>query len=145
MPVSTEPQKLRDPADHPDAELIVYDGHCRFCTQQVRRLDRLDRRGRLAFISLHDPRVAELLPDVTHEQLMEHLYLVDRQGRRYVGAEAFRYLSTRLWPLWPLAPLLWIPGSLPLWQACYRWVARQRYRWGRVDSCDDDACEIHFR
>jgi predicted DCC family thiol-disulfide oxidoreductase YuxK len=142
---ASEPVRLPDPDERPAASVLIYDGHCRFCTAQVKRLDRWDRKGQLAFLSLHDPRVAERCPDLTHEQLMEQMYLITPSGERYGGAAAFRYLSRRLPRLWALAPFLHIPFSLPLWQWGYRLVARQRYRWGRTDACDDDHCAIHFR
>ena len=144
-PKPEETLALPDPVDRPDASVVIYDGHCRFCTAQVQRLDRWDRSDKLAFISLHDPRVGEQWPDLTHAQLMEQLYLISPAGRRYGGAAAFRYLSRHLPRLWLLAPLLHIPFSLPLWQWGYRLIARQRYRWGRTDACDDDNCAIHFR
>ena len=67
---TTEPEPLPDPEERPGAATLIYDGHCRFCIAQVQRLARWDRSGKLAFVSLHDPRVAELCPDLTHDQLM---------------------------------------------------------------------------
>jgi predicted DCC family thiol-disulfide oxidoreductase YuxK len=135
---------LVDPSQRPEADVIIFDGQCRFCRAQVARLARWDKRGRLAFISLHDPRVAQWYPDLTHDALMEDMYLIDRQGRRHRGAAALRYLSRKLWPLCLVAPLLHIPGSLPLWQWGYRQVARRRYLGGRIDECSEGACGLHW-
>jgi predicted DCC family thiol-disulfide oxidoreductase YuxK len=139
------PTRLPDPSDRPAAEIVIYDGQCRFCTGQVGSLAKLDWAGRLAFLSLHDPRVQEICPDLTHQQLMDQLYLVTAKGERYGGAAAFRYLSRKLPSLWILAPALHIPGSLPFWQWCYRQVAKRRYRLGGVTSCDDDQCRVHHQ
>ena len=136
---------LADPQDRPQADVVIYDGQCRFCRRQVERLAKWDRQGRLAFISLHDPRVAERYPDLSHEQLMQDMYLVDSAGNRYRGAGALRYLSRHLWPLCLLAPLLHIPGSLPIWQWGYRQVARRRYLAGKIDDCPDGSCAVHFK
>lgn len=133
---------LPGPQVRPGADLVIYDGHCRFCQGQVRRLDRWSG-GRLAFLSLHDPEVARRFPDLTHDMLMREMYVVEPSGQRHAGAAAARYLSRRLPWLWPLAPLLHLPGSLPLWRALYAWVARRRYRWGRTD-CDGGTCSLHF-
>ena len=134
-------------SDNPDGDVLIYDGDCRFCTGQVDRLARLDGTGkRLAFISLHDPEVARRWPDLTHDMLMEQMYLVDRQGNRLGGAAAFRYLSRKLPWLWPLAPVMHIPFSLPLWQWMYRQVAKRRYQlMGKTHECDGDACAVHFK
>jgi predicted DCC family thiol-disulfide oxidoreductase YuxK len=133
------------PGERPQAEVVIYDGDCRFCSGQVRNLARFDRGGRLAFISLHDPEVARRYPDLSKERLMEEMVLIDRTGKRHGGADAFRYLTRRLPLLWPLAPLMHIPCCLPLWRWCYRQVAQRRYLLGKNQHCDDGACKVHFR
>lgn len=142
---STTDSPFPHPDDHPGTDVVIYDGHCQFCSKQVGRLANWDRRKTLSFISLHDPLVSERYPDLTHEQLMEEMVLVDQQGQRYAAAVAFRYLTRKLPRLWILMPLLHIPFSLPLWQWLYRKIARQRYRWNKDKTCDDDQCSIHVR
>ncbi len=140
-PVALPPVALPSPQDLPKADIMIYDGNCKFCRKSVTRIYRLDGRGRIAFISLHDPFVAETFPDLTHEDLMAQMYVVDRQGRRHGGPEAFKYLSRRLPKLWPLAVILHIPFSMPLWQAIYRWIAKRRYLFGGA-RCEDGTCHI---
>jgi predicted DCC family thiol-disulfide oxidoreductase YuxK len=137
------PDSLPTPAERPDADVVIYDGNCQFCQKQVARLHRWDG-NRLAYLSLHDPRTHQLCPNLTHEQLLEQMYVIARDGRQHGGADAFRYLSRQLPALWPLAPLMHIPLSLPLWRWMYRQVAVRRYQWNRPD-CENDACKIHFR
>jgi predicted DCC family thiol-disulfide oxidoreductase YuxK len=132
---------LPTPHDHPNAEVVIYDGHCQFCTAQVRRLHRWDGKKRLAFISLHDPFVADHYPDLSIEQMMQALYFIDRYERRHRSASAIRVISRRLPKLWPLALLLHIPLTLPIWNWGYQQIAKRRYRL----TCESDACEIHFK
>ncbi len=136
---------LPSPADRPGADVVIFDGHCQICTGQIRRLVRWDWGGRLAYLSLHDPEVARRWPDLTHDALMEEMYLIDRYGHRHPGALAVRYLSRRLPTLWWLAPILHLPGTLRLWQWLYRQIAQRRYRFGRVATCDDGACRLHMK
>ena len=145
MPVacSTTVATLPSSADRPDADVVIYDGHCKICTAQIKKLTWWDCQGKLAYLSLHDPEVARRYPDLTHEQLMRDMYLVDRAGNRYRGAAAIRYMTLRLRRLWWLAPLLHIPFSLPFWQWLYRQIADRRYRFGTVEDCTDDACALH--
>ncbi|MHB0959203.1 MAG: thiol-disulfide oxidoreductase DCC family protein [Pirellulaceae bacterium] len=145
MTSSKESVRLADPDERPGADVVIYDGECRFCTGQIVRLARWDRAGRLAYVSLHDPRVSQRYPDLTRDQLMEQLYVVNGRGDRWGGAAAFRYLSRHLPAMWVFAPCLHIPGSLPFWQWCYRQVAKRRYRGGRTAACDDGTCDVHFR
>lgn len=144
---TTTRQVLATPQQRPDVDVVIYDGDCRFCTGQVERLARWDTAGRLAFVSLHDPIVAERWPDLTHDMLMEQMYVVDRHGHRHGGAAAFRYLTRRLPRLWVLAPLLHLPFTLPLWQWGYRQVAKRRYKIAGKNGphCDGDVCSVHFK
>ncbi len=136
--------KLDDPDQSPDTDVVIFDGQCRFCTAQVRNLSRLDRwSGRLSFLSLHDPRVADRYPDLAYDDLMAQMYVVDRQGRRHGGSEAVRYLTRRLPLLWPVMPILHLPGTAGLWRWGYHQIAKRRYRIAGKD-CDDGACSIHL-
>lgn len=136
---------LPTPAELPEADVVIYDGECKFCTASVRKLHRADGRERLAFLPLQDPEVARRYPDLTHDVLMQYMFLIPRDGRRLRGAEGFKRLSTRLpWLYW-MAPFLHLPGLMPFWQACYRKFAKQRYRWGRIESCENGTCKIPSR
>lgn len=135
---------LPSPTKSPDADIVIYDGHCRFCTNSVRWLHKL-AKGRLAFLSLHDEEVAQRFPELTHDQMMAEMFVVDQAGKARGGATGFRYLTRRLPWLWALAPLLHIPFSLGLWKFLYRQVALRRYRWGKTDDCENKNCNVHFR
>jgi len=139
--------QLPSPAENPFGDVVIYDGHCKFCTAGVQKLARWDRGvRRLSFLSLHDPEVATRFPQLTYDQMMQEMYLIDRSGRIHRGAEAFRYLTTRLPRLYALAPLLHIPLSLPFWKWAYRRVAKIRYRlMGKsTPHCDGDVCKLHL-
>jgi hypothetical protein len=125
---------------HPARDTVLYDGHCRFCRGQIGLLRRLDLFGSLAFTSLHEPEVAADYPELPPEELDRQMYVVDRRGRARGGAEAVRYLSRRLVPLWPLAILLHVPGTMPLWNGLYAFVARHRF--AIAGSCTDDGCRL---
>jgi predicted DCC family thiol-disulfide oxidoreductase YuxK len=134
---------LPSPAERPQADVVIFDGNCRFCRRQIATLRRFDTGQRLAYLSLHDPAVAQRYPDLTTEQLMAEMYVVGRDGRYHRGAAALRYLSRRLPRLWWLAPCLHVPGSLPLWSFLYQQVARRRYRLAGKEACTDGSCQIH--
>ena len=143
-PSDVTPAELPSPKDRPHALVVIFDGSCMFCQGQVARLARWDSRQSLAFLSLHDEEVKHQYPDLTYNQLMEQMYVVDSQGKYYGGAAAFRCLSRQLPRMWPLALLLHVPFSLPFWQWAYRQVARRRYLISGNTQCEGDACNIHL-
>ncbi len=114
----------RDPDLLPGAPVVIYDGKCRFCLAQVKRLLSFDKGEKFAMISLHDARVATRYPDLSFDQLMSQMYVVDPAGGRHGGIEAVKYITRQLKILWPLAAILHVPGTGWFWTKCYRIVAR---------------------
>jgi predicted DCC family thiol-disulfide oxidoreductase YuxK len=136
---------LPRPEERPGTDIVIYDGQCNICRRQIEKLSWWDPRHRLSYLSLHDPVVYERYPDLTHDELMQAMVVVDQNGRRHKGAEAFAYLSTRLRRLWPLAPILNFPGLMPLWRFGYRQVAKRRYKLGGKTECESGSCSLHFK
>ena len=142
------PAPFPSPTDLPEADVVIYDGKCVFCQKSIVMLERWVGKDQLCYVSLHDPWVAENVPDLTYEQLMEQVWLVSRKdGSKHGGAELVRYLSTRSWKLYLAAPLMHFPKSMPLWQKLYQIVASRRYKIANKDGepCDEDGtCRVHF-
>lgn len=141
-PMNRAENRLPDVDQYPHRAVVIYDGNCPFCRRQVQRLLRWDSWGHLAFVSLHDPRVALRYPDLSHQELMTQMYLVSPRGDRYAGAGAFRYLSRHLPWLWLVAPLLHLPGTYRIWNFLYQVVAQRRYRLPGERTCTDGVCQI---
>ncbi|MEM6980128.1 MAG: DUF393 domain-containing protein [Planctomycetota bacterium] len=134
--------QLADPDAFPDRPVVLFDGLCRFCQASVRSLNRLDiGSGRLSYLSMQDPRVAQRYPDLTEAQLMQEMVIVEPSGRRHGGSNAVRFLSRHLPSLWIAMPILHFPGTAGLWRWLYRFVARNRYRIAGRD-CDSGTCQI---
>ena len=124
-------------------DVVLFDGQCNFCRSQIDILRRIDGRNRLRFLSLHDAEVVKNYPDLSYEQLMDQMWIVSSQGKRFGGAAALRFLSSRLPILWPLAPLLYLPGTLPLWQFLYQQVAKRRYKIAGRNCVEGGTCALH--
>jgi predicted DCC family thiol-disulfide oxidoreductase YuxK len=142
-PSTPSANSLPTPDDRPESDVVIYDGQCRICTTQVRKIPWWDCQGKLSYLSLHDPEVQHRFPDLTHERMMKEMVIVDRDGNRHWGPEAIRYLSRRLRRLWWAAPFLYFPGSMFLWRPLYRWIARNRYRLSGGPACDEGTCSLH--
>lgn len=124
--------------------VVLFDGECNFCRSQIDLIRRMDGKDRLVMLSLHDPSVRERFPDLTKDQLMEQMWIVTADGRRFGGAFAVRYLATILPILWPIMPLMYIPYSMHVWQPLYRFVARNRYRIAGRNCEEGGACSFHY-
>ena len=135
---------LPTPTDRPDAHTVIYDGKCGFCQYQMRRLDRWDKDGQLAYVSLYDPQVAKRWPDLSKDDLLRQICLVSKDGRRFHGADAFRYIASELRALWPISLAMRIPFSMPVWRFFYRQFAKQRYWLSERYACKDGSCDVHL-
>lgn len=131
-------------AERPHADVVLFDGKCVFCRAQVERLNRLDWRGQLAFLSLHDPLVKERWPFLTYDQLMKEMYVMRPSGKFHKGADSFRYLSRKLPSLWLAMPFLHIPFTLPILNYFYQMIASRRYKLMGKDECEGGTCSLHF-
>jgi predicted DCC family thiol-disulfide oxidoreductase YuxK len=121
--------------------VVLYDGQCAFCRQSVALLRWLDWLHRLRFA---DARDLAHLPASEHPldptQLLEEMHVLTADGRHvYHGFAALRWLAWRLPLLWPIAPLLYLPGVLPLGQRLYLWVARNRFH---LVPCHGGVCTL---
>lgn len=139
-----ESPALPSPAERPEADVVVFDGHCGFCRAQIDKLLWWDCQHKLSYLSLHDPEVDRRWPGIDHDRLMREMVVIEPDGDRHWGPEAIRYLTHRLRRLWWAAWIFWIPGVMFVWRRVYRWVARHRYRLSGK-QCANGACELHLR
>jgi predicted DCC family thiol-disulfide oxidoreductase YuxK len=125
------------------AELtVLYDGACNLCRASVARIRRMDPRGRIELLDLHDASVPARFPQINLDEAMRLMQAVDPHGRVYSGIDAWARVGLSL-PGWKLiAWLLLVPGIHFVAQHFYAWVARNRYRWNR-ELCGDGTCALH--
>jgi predicted DCC family thiol-disulfide oxidoreductase YuxK len=106
--------------------VVLYDPDCAFCRACARWLQRLDWRRRLDLPGIcGDFQLADgrRLPQ---SALEERLHVVTPRGRVLTGFFACRRLAPAIPILWPLAPLLYVPGVSILGVRVYDIVARHR-------------------
>ena len=121
---------------------VLYDGQCALCRKSVEYLKFLDWFGTLRYQNARD---IENLPasktPLEPVRLLEEMHVVTPDGRGlYHGFTALRWLAWRLPLLWPVAPLLYLPGVPRLGQRLYLWVARNRFH---LVPCHGGVCQIH--
>ena len=121
-----------DPAAHP---VVLFDGVCNLCHGTVRFLLERDPAARLRFASLQSDVGRALLARYGLDaDALDTIVYVDAAGAHQRSDAALRIVRV-LGPPWSwLRVLALLP--LPLRDAAYDFVARNRYRWfGKKDAC----------
>ena len=120
---------------------LIYDGGCGFCRASLARIEALDPTGRIEPVDFHSADVASLHSALTPEACHTRMYLLEPTGRLSGGFDAFQRLSLWLPMLWPIAPLLNLPGLGLIGRPVYDWVARNRFNLlHRSHACEQNAC-----
>ncbi len=111
---------------------LIYDGACGLCRRTVAVLRRLDVLGRLEFLDALSTwsRIHVAYPILSQEDCLAAMRVVTADGRVEKGYDAYRALSWSLPLLWPIAPLLYVPGVPVLGRRIYAAVAARRHRTG---------------
>jgi predicted DCC family thiol-disulfide oxidoreductase YuxK len=108
---------------------LLYDGMCPFCGRTVRILRSMDLFRRIKFEDFRSVDLAVFnhrhAAGVTRAALENEMFVCAR-GKGYSGFEAYRVLALALPPLWPVAPLLFVPGAATLGTVVYGYIARNR-------------------
>ncbi len=114
---------------------LVYDGDCAVCTRIVRVIDRWDRRGEIETVPFQNADVTARFPWIPPEEYTEAMQLVGPGGRTWAGAEAVEQLLAILPRGRLIAWIFRVPFVGRLADRCYRWFARNRYRFGCGEHC----------
>ena len=125
--------------------IALYDGHCRFCTREAKRLaaiggDHVDAR------SFQDEGVLDAFPGLTHEACMDRLHVVAPDGQVFTGAEGIARVVATVPVVGYVAFGYYMPGIRQLAEWGYDQVAKNRYRlFGRTEeACDlGGTCHLH--
>jgi predicted DCC family thiol-disulfide oxidoreductase YuxK len=121
--------------------LVLYDGQCPLCIKSAETIKRFDWFHTLHFQDARDIAAIPLRePPLDPHRLLQQMHLITPDNQHvYCGFKAFRWIAWRLPVLWPVAPLLYLPGVPTLGEKTYLWIARNRYR---LVPCQDGVCHL---
>ncbi len=106
--------------------LVLYDGWCTLCRRSIATLERLDLLRMLRPISFRDAGVLERLGLDRHRAAARLHAWAAGAPRPADGIDAVILIASRLPPLWPLLPVLWLAARLGWGQRLYDWLAARR-------------------
>jgi predicted DCC family thiol-disulfide oxidoreductase YuxK len=131
----------------------IYDGNCVICKRTKAFIVRLDRHHQVKFVDLHQrDELAEQFPNISHEQAMGMIHVIDEKGRVYAGFDAV----CRLFRQFPLTFPVYMLSRTPflgrrVGEFVYHIIARNRYGINRLlggesysdrANCDTEQCKL---
>ncbi|SET95532.1 thiol-disulfide oxidoreductase DCC family protein [Paenibacillus sp. NFR01] len=115
--------------------VVLIDGVCHLCQGLVRFIVRRDPQGHCLFAPLQSEIGAELMQKARLDAGQLNTVVVMENGTVYTESGAVLRIFRRLRFPWPAA-YAFVLVPVPLRNAVYRYVARNRYRWfGRDEAC----------
>jgi predicted DCC family thiol-disulfide oxidoreductase YuxK len=138
--VGTSPTVDRAEAAGWQKPLLIFDGDCGFCRRWITRWQSMTG-DRIIYAPYQE--IGEQFPQISHQEFVTAVQLVDTDGQIFSGAEAvFRALAQVPGKGWGLWFYRHVPGFAPVSRAVYRFVAGHRYGlstvtrwfWGRGNA-----------
>ena len=126
----------------PPQAVVIYDGHCVFCTRSKDQLRRILRDDGVEYLSFRDQGALERFPGLNEDECDLAMQYIDERGRLFSGAEAaVRAVLRRPW--YAFAWLYYTPGLRQLADWVYRHIARRRFGIsGRSSECNAEVCTL---
>ena len=116
--------------------VVVYDGECSFCLQQIARIRRRDSLGRFEFLPRQADGLADRFPALADGEFNTGMRLIRPDGHIFVGADSMYHIARQL-PMWRCFAWLYrMPGIGALARAAYAWVAAHRHSLAKGRSSD---------
>jgi lipase maturation factor 1 len=110
----------------PSAGWILYDGECSFCFRWVHLWEQVVGKRGFALKDLQSA-CSDGTFAVTPENLLDDIRVLTRDGQVVAGADAYLYVTRRIWWAWPFYAIFSLPGFNRLLWWGYRSFARNRY------------------
>jgi predicted DCC family thiol-disulfide oxidoreductase YuxK len=115
--------------------IILFDGVCNLCNGFVQFVIRYDKKGNFRFASLQSDYAASL-PGLEEGVVSELSTVVLQDGDRYYFKSTAALRIARMLGFPFSLAYVFIILPVPLRDAIYDWVARNRYAWfGKRDEC----------
>ncbi len=124
---------------------VVYDGCCKVCKKLVAALINWDRKGKLEILPSQTPTLAARYPWIPAPAYLESVQFIEnRNGTTWQGAAALEHIIDVLPKGQLITWIFSIPFVRPLAEKFYRWFAKNRYRLGCGEHCQQHQPNLDF-
>lgn len=108
--------------------VVVYDGECSFCIQQVENFKNLDSGEEMEFVPRQDPTLATRFPILSDSKFDTGMRYVKSDGSVDIGADAVYQICRRIPAYRAFAWLYTLPVIKQIARAAYSVISANRKR-----------------
>jgi predicted DCC family thiol-disulfide oxidoreductase YuxK len=112
------------------ARTVIFDDDCGFCTRSVNLFRSLDWFKRFEWLPRHAGDASARFPQVSPDRTSGEMVAVCPDGRTKGGYYCVRDIMVRLPLTFVPALIMYVPGVPLIGVPVYRWIARNRHRFG---------------
>ena len=122
--------------------IAFYDSWCPMCTKVAERTKKLDKKGRIQFVSFREKDVIEAyhLSKELQEKMEKRLYIL-KNDEWFAGIGSVYVLAKAVPAYWFAVPLMKLAMLLGLGNTVYDYIAKRR-KLVPVGHCVEGVCEI---
>jgi predicted DCC family thiol-disulfide oxidoreductase YuxK len=121
---------------------ILYDSGCGFCFRWVHFWKRVVEPRGFAIKDLQSAHADGSL-QISQETLLDDIRVLTPSGELKSGANAYLYVTRRIWWAWPFYAIFSLPGLNRMLWSGYRWFNRNRYLISRHCPLPQQAGDVH--
>jgi predicted DCC family thiol-disulfide oxidoreductase YuxK len=108
--------------------VIIYDGRCAFCREQIDKIRRHDKQDTFEYVPNEAPEILSRFPQLVGKDLNAGLWLIAPDKTLYSAADAIYQIVRQLERYKSIAWLYRLPLIHWATQWSYRWIASYRHR-----------------
>jgi len=122
----TKTAAIKNLSQDPFAECVLFDGECSLCKGYARRFNLTLKKRGIGLVPLQSAFAQDKLDGVSDP--LKEMLLVTADKKVIGGADAFIYLSRKIWWAYGFYLLAHIPGVRFVYRRIYAHVACNRHR-----------------
>lgn len=119
---------------------VFFDGDCPLCIREINMLRWLDKKNKILFTDIADPKFDATSTGVSWQTLMDKIHGRLPDGTLIEGVEVFRRLYSAVGFGWIVAITRW-PGISHVLDWSYKVFAKNRLKW--TGRCATESCKIN--
>lgn len=122
---------------------VFYDGLCQLCSREISHYKKMSGADNISFVDITSAGFDAAAEGLDPIKVHQSLHVKDRQGRTFVGVDAFIQIWSQLTKLKKVVPVASFWPVKKILDSGYYLFAKVRPLLPRKECADSPYCEVH--